>query len=319
MYVSNTLLIIEYSTIRRARAAMTGYSSCLAGSCLAAFLVSLFPLFVAKPLGDGGIRPKNAPKALDCAMRKISIEFAEQLFPGRGVGDVADAMQFSNLCPNSSMPRQRAAPRTSDKASQPDPSKRQFFADANRGDDISGDGSQAKPFKSIHRALTAARDFPKTPRTIILRNGTYFVGSTILLTDVDSFVEIVSFQGERAVISGGEIIEPNWQPVGSAMPGVFVSSVAIDYTPTELFVEGRREIRARFPNGDPETCGSHNPDMPPCWFEGGSWSDDNQPSGSEKEYKVEIKSATRPGPQFNEFSMTFGGLTERYMPSQSFW
>jgi hypothetical protein len=111
-----------------------------------------------------------------------------------------------------------------------------FYVDAVRGDDGAA-GTQAAPFRTIARGLTATRGAAPAAGTLILREGTFFLGAPLVLGPGDSGLTIQAFPGEAAWLSGGQEVTPaawtavnttpaawsapfaNTNAVMSAMPG----------------------------------------------------------------------------------------------------
>lgn len=271
---------------------------------------------------SGGIRPKGAPEELDCKMRELSLRYAQQLFPRRGAfTEVSDALQLDTLCKHTheTTVSQGHTPTPTHRAvgvPQGPISPSAVVADAATGSDKTGDGSYAKPYKTIGKAVSAAKGKPGTQ---VVLNGTFYVGDTVELTSEHSGLTITSLQGEEAVISGGVPLTLDWRRKSPKVNGAFVADLPASAPNfTSLFVDGRREIRARWPNGDPETTVLHT--SPSGWVDQGKakWAS-HSPTPSSKAETVTVKHVTRPGPQFGQFSMVFGGLTERYSPAMSKW
>lgn len=107
------------------------------------------------------------------------------------------------------------------------------------------------PFASPARALQAARDFKKNnpgkPATILVREGTYYLDSTLDLFGVDSGLTLAAYPGEIPVLSGGRRItgwkkagDRLWEaPVPGAKDGTWDFRV--------LTVNGELRPRARLP------------------------------------------------------------------------
>jgi hypothetical protein len=78
------------------------------------------------------------------------------------------------------------------------------------GDDAAS-GLVGAPLRSIQlaadKAVTAT-----PPRAVVLRAGTHFLESQLLLTARHSGLRIVSFPGERASVSGGKKLQIEWKP-----------------------------------------------------------------------------------------------------------
>lgn len=116
------------------------------------------------------------------------------------------------------------------------------------------DGTVSAPVRSIERA----RDIVRTMNTsmqqdivVYIRGGTYRLDKTFRLDGRDSgyngwHVIYRSFPGERAILSGGTILS-GWDPIGGGVYKAHVKGIEF----RQLYVNGRRAIRARQPN-EPE-------------------------------------------------------------------
>ena len=87
----------------------------------------------------------------------------------------------------------------------------------------------------------------------------------------------------------------------------------------QLFVDGKREIRAKYPNGDPETTGLHTANT--GYISAGEWSSKRSPHPTTQSSTVDLTSAKsmREAPSCPTFKMGFGGGCERYAKNRSFW
>jgi parallel beta-helix repeat protein len=107
--------------------------------------------------------------------------------------------------------------------------------------------SPAGPIKTLAEARDAARAQRRSgntgPITITVRAGTYFRPETLILGPEDSDTFWEAAHGEHPVISGGRIISGWTKTSGAAWmahaPGPYFH---------QLFINGRRAIRARTPN-----------------------------------------------------------------------
>ena len=114
------------------------------------------------------------------------------------------------------------------------------------------------PFASLEKARDAVRELRNrgnvdVPVYIQLREGTYYIDRTFILRPEDSGTELSptiyeSYPGEKAVISGGKIID-NWEkgegPLWKAkLPDVQPGSWYF----RQLYVNGDRRYRPRYPN-----------------------------------------------------------------------
>jgi len=117
------------------------------------------------------------------------------------------------------------------------------------------------PFATLTRARDAIRALKQAgglagPVTVRLRAGQYFLAETFTLGPEDSGTEAcpityAAYPGEKPQIVGGRLIT-GLRPAGGGklrarLPGV----AAAEWYFRSLFVDGRREIRARHPNFDP--------------------------------------------------------------------
>jgi len=164
-----------------------------------------------------------------------------------------------------------------------------FYVSPN-GSDTTGDGSLGSPFASLPRAAEAARAIPnRKPGSVLVvaRGGTYYMGGksgggALFLTSQDSNVSYAAYPGEIPILSGAMEFPPGsltWSPAPSAplsgtmqaiVPGVPQDQRALAWekahsgTPysasragppplvSSLFLNGRRQVRARYPNGNPQ-------------------------------------------------------------------
>jgi hypothetical protein len=122
------------------------------------------------------------------------------------------------------------------------------------GDDRNA-GTALAPLRTFHAGQLAARERRRqTPGelTVYFRAGTYFLPETAVFTQEDSGSEnapivYTSYPGEHVVLSGGTRIEPHWTPYRD---GIFQTPVPPSTQTDQLFVNGRRQILARYPNYD---------------------------------------------------------------------
>lgn len=119
-------------------------------------------------------------------------------------------------------------------------------------------GTQAKPLDSVQTAQIAVRACIKTglkePLNIIIGGGTYYLANPMALTPEDSGtpqypITWQAAKDEKVVLSGGLPIEGIWKQ--SDKKGIWtvdVPGAKDDWNFRQLFVEGTRAIRARYPN-----------------------------------------------------------------------
>jgi hypothetical protein len=111
-------------------------------------------------------------------------------------------------------------------------------------------GTFERPFKTVEKALDAlkARSGSAAIYRIVLRNGLYHIEKPVVLDaslklDSASSLFIEAYKGERPVISGNKKVAKNWQKAG-----VNLWKVKVPDAFTQLFINGKRAIRARYPN-----------------------------------------------------------------------
>jgi Right handed beta helix region len=114
------------------------------------------------------------------------------------------------------------------------------------------DGSPAHPVASLARAQTLLRQSHST--NAILDQGTYYLPDTLVLTAEDSGTNAnpITWQsapGKTVSISGGlKLDHLNWTPYQN---GIVQTSVQDNLQTDQLFINGDRQILARYPNFDP--------------------------------------------------------------------
>ena len=115
-------------------------------------------------------------------------------------------------------------------------------------------GSNTEPFASLAEARDAAREFAgKETVTIHLADGVYYLPETLTLSPADSGsddhpVVYQAVNEGRAVISGGMKLELEWQKDGQ---GRFKASTPPGLEIDQLFIDGKRQHMARYPDFDP--------------------------------------------------------------------
>jgi len=92
--------------------------------------------------------------------------------------------------------------------------------------------------------------------TVWLRGGTYYLAEPLIFRPSDSGsegapVSYAAYPGERVTLSGGVKLDCRWEPYQGGiwfckLPSVFARGLAFD----QLFVNGVRQVRARYPNAD---------------------------------------------------------------------
>jgi hypothetical protein len=130
---------------------------------------------------------------------------------------------------------------------------------ATSGDDTFP-GTREKPFATMQRAQRSVREKLATAQgalTVVVRAGTYYPAETLSLSaqDCPGAAQKVTYQaypGETVTLSGGQWLQCDWQPYKNGimmcrLPAAKTGALTFD----QLFVNGKRQVRARFPNFDP--------------------------------------------------------------------
>jgi hypothetical protein len=208
------------------------------------------------------------------------------------------------------------------------------FVHDTTGDD-SFSGTLEKPMKTIQAALLMTRvrrlvyGYDKT-LCIIIRGGIYYLGTNattttnseigaIALDRMDSNLVIENYQDERVILSGGTRLELQWSlharttTGGRIMKAQLPVSIDLEHF-NELYIDERRAIVAKYPNGDPSTQGlyAHNPGFS---FDTIKW----WPSQFNPSIDVNVKRPYRNGTVFPYYQIGVGGGASVFNPSQNFW
>ena len=130
-----------------------------------------------------------------------------------------------------------------------------FFVSADGKD--SNKGTMKRPFRTIEKALEAARN-EKGEITLYLREGVYRLSAPLTLTASDGNSEkkltLTSFPNEKATISGGVLLNLDWQPYER---GIWLAKVNQDVEIDMLLVNGEIRHMARYPNYDEQAVRFH--------------------------------------------------------------
>jgi len=116
-------------------------------------------------------------------------------------------------------------------------------------------GTQEAPFQHLSAARDAARKFAGNQSvTIHIADGVYYLPETLVFTPEDSgtMEHPVIYQAVnegKAVLSGGLKLDLQWE---SHADGIYKATTPPDLTIDQLFIDGRRQRMARYPNFDPD-------------------------------------------------------------------
>ena len=120
-------------------------------------------------------------------------------------------------------------------------------------------GTIEKPFATLYRAKLAVfpkKENAKKPVSVVVRGGTYYLEQPLIFDAVDSGkpeapITYIAYPGEKVTISGGRKLNCNWTPYRDGIWMCELPDVQegkLDFN--QLFINGKRQIRARYPNYD---------------------------------------------------------------------
>ena len=131
-------------------------------------------------------------------------------------------------------------------------SARDFYV-APGGDDRNP-GSTARPFRTLERARRAVREVKQTGGVhVYLRGGKYRFSEPLVFGPEDSGrdgapIVWAAAPGEQVTLTGSRKLDLKWS---TYRDGILKAGVPAGLNFDQLFVGGKRQIRARFPNYDP--------------------------------------------------------------------
>jgi len=128
------------------------------------------------------------------------------------------------------------------------------FYVATTGDDNAA-GTASAPFKTLFKAKAAVRQLIPTatgPINVYVRAGTYYLDSALTFTTADGGTATVpvtysAYRGEKVVLSGGIKVTSSWT---TSSGNIKVTTIAKNLTADQLFLNGKRQVLARYPNFD---------------------------------------------------------------------
>lgn len=282
----------------------------------------------------------NIPLEYDCALRAFAIEMSTYIAPSSSKSNWTtlsrDAFQM-NEC-NSTSKFSYHSPKSVRmfKTAPEIPKSRcqhTVFVHDSRGNDLF-DGTFKKPMKTIQAALSLIRSLrtvhdSDTVICMTIRGGTYYLGTNattwssqigaIALTSNDSNLVIENYQNERVVLSGGTLLQLNWSfyakspSGGTIMKAQVPTFVNLDQF-NELYIDGKRAIVAKYPNGDPSTQGLYAKD--PGFLKGAhSW----VPPIEIPSLKIFVDEPSRNGTIFTNYQDGLGGSASVFNPPRNYW
>ena len=282
----------------------------------------------------------TAPPDYDCPLRAFTIEMAGYIAPApwkanwTALSQSAFQMdecnttgQFNYQPSSSAKPFKTAPPMTKGACDHT------VFVHDSKGNDLF-DGTFQQPVKTIQAALTRTRSLRavhggESTLCMTIRGGTYYLGTNattwssqigaIALTSNDSNLVIENYQEEVVILSGGVLLQVQWSvhaktaDGGTIMKAQVPDSVNLDQF-NELYIDGRRAIVAKFPNGDPSTQGLYARDS--------GFSHDAQgwvPPVHNPSVEIHIQEPIRNGTVFTNYQLGVAGGASVFNPPTNFW
>jgi hypothetical protein len=141
----------------------------------------------------------------------------------------------------------------------------------------------------------------------------------IALTSNDSNLVIENYEDERVILSGGTLLQLQWSIHAKTAAGNTIfkaqipSSVNLDQF-NELYIDERRAIVAKYPNGDPATQGLYANDSG-FSYDSQSW----VPPSTNRSVVIQVLEPSRNGTNFPYYHLGLGGSASVFNPSRSFW
>lgn len=114
------------------------------------------------------------------------------------------------------------------------------------GDDANP-GTKDRPLATFAGAQQRARNQPGS--TVLFHAGVFHLPETVVLTEADAGTTFAAAVDEQVVLSGGMRLNVEWQ---SHKDGMLKAATPAGLTIDQLFVNGRRQRMARYPNFDPD-------------------------------------------------------------------
>ena len=275
----------------------------------------------------------GVPADFDCAMRKLSAQYAAKLIPSSS--KVAyDAFELGTMCgepaPPLFHPIDAPARRLASGAT--------FHVHPTGVDGAAG--SLAAPLRTVGHGVARCRAWRRTLAVddavrscdVLLANGeTFHLAETLHLGAADSYTRIAAatpfVRGDpRAtppVLSGGVDITADlkWTPAGAPFPSGVVKSVvtgdASELKFAQLFVDAERVVRARHPNANPGgyyTTGRWNTNSTGWFPRARGWT-----RSAAKVASSTVVKTVRPTSRYSNFTLGYGGPVSEFVPPAAYW
>jgi hypothetical protein len=112
-------------------------------------------------------------------------------------------------------------------------------------------GTLQRPLLTLDKALRMANTEAGKEVNVWLRGGTYYLGKTAVIRSGDftpASLEVEAYNHEDVYISAGARLQLEWKPYRR---GIYVAKVPDSLVFERLYVNGRLQVLARYPNYDP--------------------------------------------------------------------
>ena len=218
-------------------------------------------LTIASNYATNDKRLQDIPEDFDCPMRQLALEFAMETQPflaADKLQEIADALNGAKEAVNKScvtVPTDWKLKETLPASwNDFDASAPSIFVDYYRGND-ENDGSISSPLKHLDAAVAFARSKygPHQFKQIILREGRHYLRKTIDITPQDNNLLISNFDAESVELSAAQPLNCDWKKEERIGRNEELYSCKVKHESITnilgLRVNGKRGIRARYPNG----------------------------------------------------------------------
>eukprot|EP01083_Nonionella_stella_P012567 35640_1 len=207
------------------------------------------------------------PASFDCPMRQLALEFAQNIQPhlcDDQLQEIADALNGSPEARNCSVSPQYLPFKPKHKHRMPSEWKDNDTTIPTIYVSQSPDPpASVAVFKSLQLAVDYARETygPTQPKKIIVMEGTYYLDDTLHLSAMDSNLIISNENNAEVIISGAVLLNHLDWKLYNDNRNLYYTFIDTDRanisdgTIEGLRVNGKRAIRARYPNANPETDG----------------------------------------------------------------
>jgi hypothetical protein len=288
----------------------------------------------------GTVGNPNIPLEYDCALRAFTIEMAAYIAPAFFKSnwttlseDAFQMNQCNKTLHSAHQPSSSAKPFTTAPKMPKGTCDHTIFVHDSKGNDLF-DGTLNRPMKTIQAALSLTRALrtvhgSDSSLCITIRGGTYYLGTNattsssqigaLALTSNDSNLVIENYQDERVILSGGALLQLQWTAHSKTVTGGTIMRAQVpDFVNldqfNELYIDDRRAIVAKSPNGDPSTQGLYAKN--PGFFNGArSW----VPPIQTPSLKIYVQEPSRNGTIFTNYQDGLGGGASVFNPPRNYW